>query len=323
MSLFATSGERPLGLRLRNPGYETLSHFTATRSRTNLSCSEVSIAPGRTARTLAIASAGFVPSSTRSRAAIIPARPSPPRQWTSTSRPPRRSARTCLPALSHLSSNLWSGIDASTMGRLNRDILFGADFFAETFHFQQRELLGLHKRDDRSRSPVANRVEIDREIAFPRAGHRMTVAFAWTEIKCHQSEAGSGSYGGDLQRVAQGWLLFNSQIQLAATARQRSAERKPWSFRFVARMSSSRHPGNIPTLVGPARQPLLCIQRMQICRDVVEPGPAAFVARMSSCDIRNAPGLRACRGYAPAMTSDAGRIFLTADLIPPSTCRAP
>jgi hypothetical protein len=55
---------------------------------------------------------------------------------------------------------------------------------------------------------------------------------------------------------------------------------------------------------------------MQICRDVVEPGPAAFVARMSSCEIRErCPGLRERNpGYATAPTSHAGRIFLTADL---------
>src|ERR1700732_3482129 len=92
------------------------------------------------------------------------------------------------------------------------------DLFAETLHFQQRELLGLHKRDDRGRSPIAYRVEIDREIAFPRAAHRMPVAFAQTEGGSHLSEAGSGSYGGDLQREVKD-VFFNSQIQLAATAR--------------------------------------------------------------------------------------------------------
>src|ERR1700730_10187742 len=81
------------------------------------------------------------------------------------------------------------------------------DLLAETFHFQQRELLGLDKRDDGTRSPVANRVEIDREIALPLAAHRIPVAFARTEGDSYPSEACSGSYGGDLQRVGQGCLF--------------------------------------------------------------------------------------------------------------------
>ena len=59
-------------------------------SRTNFSWLLVSIAPGRTARTFSIAVTGSMPNSTQSRAAIVPARPSPPRQWTRTSEPLRR-----------------------------------------------------------------------------------------------------------------------------------------------------------------------------------------------------------------------------------------
>ena len=48
--------------------------------RTQPSCAWVSIAPGRAARTAAMAVSGSTPSSTSGRAAIMPARPRPPRQ---------------------------------------------------------------------------------------------------------------------------------------------------------------------------------------------------------------------------------------------------
>jgi putative Mg2+ transporter-C (MgtC) family protein len=49
-------------------------------------------------------------------------RPSPPRQWTSTSSLLRSIARNSFPAASHCCSNCSSGIDTSTIGRWNHSI---------------------------------------------------------------------------------------------------------------------------------------------------------------------------------------------------------
>ena len=75
------------------------------------SCSSVSIAPGRTSLTRRIASPGRTPSSTSRRAATVPARPSPPRQWASTSKPKRSRSRSASPASTHLSSKPCAGGD--------------------------------------------------------------------------------------------------------------------------------------------------------------------------------------------------------------------
>jgi hypothetical protein len=52
----------------------------------------------------------------------VPARPRPPRQWTSTSKPPRKIERNPSPAAPQSRSKRSSGIDPSTMGRWNHDI---------------------------------------------------------------------------------------------------------------------------------------------------------------------------------------------------------
>ena len=61
--------------------------------------------PGRAKRTLAMAFFGSMPRSTKSRAAIVPARPSPPRQWTNTSSLRRRIERNSSAATSQACSN--------------------------------------------------------------------------------------------------------------------------------------------------------------------------------------------------------------------------
>jgi hypothetical protein len=80
------------------------------------------MAPGLALRTLSTAVAGSTPSSTKRRAAIVPARPRPPRQCTRTSNPLRRSERNLSPAEAQVSSKRLSGVVPSAMGRWNHCI---------------------------------------------------------------------------------------------------------------------------------------------------------------------------------------------------------
>jgi len=75
-----------------------------------------SIAPRRTARTRFIASSGSRPVSTSNRAAIIPARPRPPRQWTRMFSPAvSRDLRRPLASF-HFASNSGPGVLTSVIG---------------------------------------------------------------------------------------------------------------------------------------------------------------------------------------------------------------
>ena len=81
------------------------------------SCDAVSMACGdRASRTRRIASSGDAPSSTSRRAATVPARPRPPRQWTSTSKPRVSRSRMASPAISHASSKSGPGGHPSGIG---------------------------------------------------------------------------------------------------------------------------------------------------------------------------------------------------------------
>ena len=81
------------------------------------SCAAVSMACRDCAsRTRLIASSGDAPSSTNRRAATVPARPRPPRQWTSTSKPSLSRSRMGSPALVHSSSKSRPGGHPSGIG---------------------------------------------------------------------------------------------------------------------------------------------------------------------------------------------------------------
>src|SRR5882757_3680054 len=155
-----------------------------------------------------------MPSSIKRRAAIVPARPSPPRQWTRTSSRRRRSERNSSPATSHSCSNLSSGIDTSTIGRWNHNI------FRRNISSPRRSTLSstprLQKRNDRGCSPIADFVEIPSEIAIPLSAHGVRVIFPRAESDSDPSELGPSSYDRDLQGVGQG-CSFHSQSPLASS----------------------------------------------------------------------------------------------------------
>lgn len=85
----------------------------------NSSCSAVSTAPGRTERTLAIASmpSEAQPVSMRSIDATVPARPRPPLQCTTILLPDKSSAASCGPMACHGRSSRESGAAPSLIGR--------------------------------------------------------------------------------------------------------------------------------------------------------------------------------------------------------------
>ncbi len=89
---------------------------------TYASCSAVSMAPGRARRTCATAHCGGTPSSTRRRPAMVPVRPSPPRQCRTMALPEPRHDRRTGPASAHRASNTSSGMLAPTIGRWNHGI---------------------------------------------------------------------------------------------------------------------------------------------------------------------------------------------------------
>jgi hypothetical protein len=69
---------------------------------------------------------------------------------------------------------------------------------AETFYSQQAELLWFQERNDRSRSPIADRVEIKGEIAIPISGQRIPIIFSRAKGDSYPSELRPGGYDCDL-----------------------------------------------------------------------------------------------------------------------------
>ena len=99
--------------------YPRLEALRAGQFRMNSSCSAVSTAPGRTERTLAIASmpSGAQPVSMRSIDATVPARPRPPLQCTTILLPDKSSAANWGPVDCHGRSSRASGAAPSLIGR--------------------------------------------------------------------------------------------------------------------------------------------------------------------------------------------------------------
>jgi hypothetical protein len=59
-------------------------------------------------------------------------------------------------------------------------------------------------------TPIADPVEIEREIANPFTGHRVPIILAWAESDSNPSEVGPSTYDRDLQGMRQGGS-FHSQ----------------------------------------------------------------------------------------------------------------
>jgi hypothetical protein len=60
------------------------------------------------------------------------------------------------------------------------------------------KLLWFQKSNDRSRSPVADHIEIKGEIAIPISGHRIPIIFSRAKGYSYPSELRPGSYDCDL-----------------------------------------------------------------------------------------------------------------------------
>jgi hypothetical protein len=67
-----------------------------------------------------MAFSGAQPSSTNTRAAIIPERPSPPRQWSATFAPARTRTGMVSPSWYHVCWKHWPGMPLSRIGRWNQ-----------------------------------------------------------------------------------------------------------------------------------------------------------------------------------------------------------
>jgi hypothetical protein len=120
-----------------------------------------------------------MPSSIKSQDAIVPARPSPPRQWTRTSEPFRKIDRSSSPTAPHFSSKRWSGhVDDR---KVKPQHIPPYHLLAETFHPQQGKLLRLNESDDCRCAPVADRIEVCAKIPIPSAAHCVRVIFPRTE----------------------------------------------------------------------------------------------------------------------------------------------
>ena len=100
-------------------GYLRLCAPRLDQFRMNSSCSAVSTAPGRTERTLAIASmpSEAKPVSMRSIDATVPARPSPPLQCTTILVPDKSLVANCGPRDRHGPRSRVSGAAPSVIGR--------------------------------------------------------------------------------------------------------------------------------------------------------------------------------------------------------------
>lgn len=89
------------------------------------------------------------PSSSRSRAATMPVRPSPPRQWTKIPSPAPSRRRGSSPARSQVCSKGPSGTQASAMGRCHQCRPAGlGDAIAEIRHPQELQFLRRHQGHD-------------------------------------------------------------------------------------------------------------------------------------------------------------------------------
>jgi hypothetical protein len=69
---------------------------------------------------------------------------------------------------------------------------------AETFYSQQAELIWLQKRNNRDRSPTADRVEIKGEIAIPVSGRRIPVVLSRAKGDSYPAEFRPSAYDCDL-----------------------------------------------------------------------------------------------------------------------------
>jgi hypothetical protein len=69
---------------------------------------------------------------------------------------------------------------------------------AEAFYSQQAELLWFQKRNNRNRSPIADRVEIKGEIAIPVSRRRIPVVLSRAKGDSYPSELRPSGYNRDL-----------------------------------------------------------------------------------------------------------------------------
>ena len=175
---------------------------TARPALTHASCGPVSMAPGRTARTALMASAGAMPPSTSSRALIVPARPSPPLQWTST-RPPQASRERSMAER--------AGQAASNSGVRHAVVLDGPvvplhvpapDLGTQGGDAQAVQLVRLDQGDDRRRVPGGDGVEVGPEVAPVRAGQAVRLLLAGREGDADPAAGGAHGDLGDAEGVA-------------------------------------------------------------------------------------------------------------------------
>ena len=165
-----------------------------------------SMAPGRTSRTRRIASSGRSPSSASRRAATVPARPRPPLQWTSTSKPEPQPVPDGLAR--HRPPPFEGGVRRLPVRYRRVPPLHvpPAHRLAEIGHLQVVDLPGGDQADHCGRSPVSNCVEVGVQVARPRPRDPVRIDLAGTQGDADPALAVPRGHRGD----AEGAVLAGS-----------------------------------------------------------------------------------------------------------------
>ena len=183
--------------------------------RTYFSCWRVSIAPGRTARTCLIAVAGCDTE--------FDQKSSPDHTGASK---PAAAMNQDIASVAQQRAKLVTGSVPLPLEfrRRRRDIddrqveprhPSATHLLPKVFHPKHDQFLRLHQSNDGGGSPIADRIEIERQITIPRPAHGMRVILAWAERDANPSEGGPCGYGRDLQWMRQG-CPFHSASRLSA-----------------------------------------------------------------------------------------------------------
>lgn len=150
----------------------------------------------------------FQPSSTRRREAIVPARPKPPMQWTSTLNPERSLVRSPSTS-SHAASKVAQGTPRSAIGRCCQPMC-RAKLFAKVRHMQAIKFMRLHERHDGGGVRGLEGLQVELQIAVPGASERRKLRLAGAEGEADLPLPRRNGNFGDLQRVTDAGALFNA-----------------------------------------------------------------------------------------------------------------
>ena len=181
---------------------------------------------------------------------MVPARPRPPRQCSRTRG--RRRARSLAPSVRRRAIGtrrphpVYAGITDRKVDP--REAVRAREFGRgreELRHVDEVELEILDERDGERRSPRSDRLEIEREIALPRARDAERIAASGTERHADPAAADGGGDGVDIQRVRETRLRLHERgfyvraVRFIGVAARGSGPNTSHVWRRFVRYSSS------------------------------------------------------------------------------------